>query len=373
MRNDYRHYFPRPISGNGTFLAENLRLTPFQKISYIKKMFHNGEVESKLAAVLSAEKPDIVYTIYLSSSFIPKILHIAKRKFNTPVVYRLSDFHMFCPSYLFFRNGNVCTDCLTDLGSAVKHKCVQNSTLASLLRSLQIKLVRYKGWYDSVDTFVCPSRVMANYLIGFGYSKEKVVHLPTFAKQLPPEGTKPQEPYILYFGKLTREKGVEVLMQAYNSLPSPACRLRLVGHCSDNYREYLLSLLDGAHLSMVSIEKPLGSRELWQVVSGSTFVVHPALWLENMPNTVLEAMSAGKPVIASDIGSLTEIVEEGVNGYLVEPGNVGSLASAMERLSDEGTIDRFSRAATRKFHEQYTEEVHLEKILSVFNTLIARK
>jgi len=84
------------------------------------------------------EAPDVVYSIYLSYGFLPKILQIAKQEFSLPVVYRLSDFHMFCPSYLFYRDGEVCTECNGSLFAAFKHKCVHHSGLMSLLRIAQI-------------------------------------------------------------------------------------------------------------------------------------------------------------------------------------------------------------------------------------------
>ena len=366
---DYRHYFPVPISGRGTFLHENLKLSPIQKFAYIRKMFVNREVEKKFTEVLLSEQPDIIYSIYLSSSLLPKILQIAKEKFGIPVVYRLSDFHMFCPSYLFYRDGEICNECIDDLTSAIRYKCVQNSSLVSLLRVLQITMIRKKRWYDSVDVFICPSRVMQSYLIDAGFAREKVSLLPTFTQDFQKEMISDVEPYILYFGKLTQEKGVEVLIKAYNAIENPKYPLKLIGYCSNKYRSHLLDILDNRHSALVTIGEPLQGEEMWKAIRDSVFVIQPAIWLENMPNSLLEALSAGKPVIASAIGSLTELVSDGENGYLVPPGNVEALSTALKTMSNRTDLDTMGGKSRLRYIENHTEKVHLGRLLGIFESV----
>jgi glycosyltransferase involved in cell wall biosynthesis len=298
---------------------------------------------------------------------LPKILDIAKKQFGIPVIYRLSDFHMFCPTYLFFRNGAVCQECRINIRAAVQHKCVQKSSAASLLRILQIKMIRQKRWYDSIDRFICPSQLMKSYLLDAGLSTDRVVWIPTFTEDLC--GSAKAEPYILYYGKLTREKGVEVLIEAYNTLPAPKLPLKLVGHCSKAYRTYLLALLDARHRDMVTISEPLQGEEMWQTLRDSAFVVQPAIWLENMPNTLIEALSAGKPVIASDIGSLTELVNDGENGYLVTPGDVKALSLALDKMSNESDILAMGKQARSRYESNHTANGHLHSLQAIFNDL----
>lgn len=368
----YRCFFPEPISGSGTFLLENLKLTLQQKLAYAGKMFRNKEVEQNFVELLRQERPDIVYSIYLSSSMLPKILHIAKKQFGIPVVYRLSDFHMFCPSYLFFRNGEVCQDCLNDTRAAIRHKCVQNSTAASLLRVLQIGMIRKRRWYESVDRFICPSRLMQTSLLDAGFSQEKVVWVPTFTGDLQGDSEE-TDPSILYFGKLTKEKGVEVLMKAYNTLEHPKYPLKLIGHCSNDYRAHLLTLIDARRRDMVTISEPLHGEAMWQALRDCAFVVQPAIWLENMPNTLIEALSVGKPVVASDIGSLTELVTDGENGYLVPPGDVKALSLALDKMSTESDLGTMGKHARRRYEENHAANVHLQKLCTIFLNLTSNR
>lgn len=367
-----RHYFPEPISGKGTFLLERLQLTKTQKLRYVTRMFYNPQVERKFRSLLHDEKPDLVYSIYLSSSMLPKILKIAKQEFSLPVVYRLSDFHMFCPSYLFYRDGHVCQECLSDLYAAVNYRCVQNSKVASLVRCLQMSMIRRSGWYDNVDAFICPSRVMQQQLIDSGIESERVAWLPTFADDLA-GASGSSAPAILYFGKICREKGVDVLIRAYNTLPSPQLPLRIVGYISSEYREMLESYLDATHLPLVTFESPLQGESMWQALRDSAFVAQPGVWLENMPNTLVEALSAGKPVIASDIGSLSELVTNGVNGYLVPPGDVAALAAAIERMLTLPDLAAMGHASRNKYLAEHTALSHLDKLLRKFSELVESK
>lgn len=366
----YRRYFPDPISGRGTFLLENLDLSLSRKLAYGVKMFVNREVERKFIRVMEREEPDIVCSIYLSSSFLPKILHIAKSRFGVPVVYRLSDYHMFCPSYLFYRDGRVCTECADRPRSAIRHRCVQGSSLASALRVLQMKHIRANGWYDSIDAFVCPSRLMQKQLVDGGFPKGKVLWVPTSAPDLQGPVKNGRATCILYFGKVTREKGVEVLIDAYNAVRLPRLPLKLVGYCSPEYRNVLASRLDDRHRASVTIAPPMDSEELWQTLRDSAFVVHPAIWLENMPNTLIEAFSAGKPVIASDIGSLPELVDNDRNGLLVPPGDVGKLAEAMERMSVETDLAAMGANAYRRYLDNHTEEMHAARFQAILRNLM---
>jgi len=366
--NDYIQYFPEPISGKGTFLLSKLSLSGKQKFRYMVKMFHNREVEKRFVELLRAEKPDIIYSIYLSSSMLPKILHIAKKEFNIPVVYRLSDFHMFCPSYLFYRRGAVCRECLDSLFSAVRHKCVKASALASVLRVLQISMIRKRRWYDSVDSFVCPSRIMVSCLQEVGIGQDRICRLPTFAVDHR-DARRDSAPYILYFGNLTPEKGVEVLIRAFNHVQDPRLPLVLVGYCDKPYLEYLSSLVDEGHKAMVIFKGPLHGDDVWEAIRNCAFVVQPAMCLENMPNALIEALSAGRPVLASAIGSLVELVDDGVNGLLVKPGDISALTRGLEKMLGDMDLDEMGRNARRRFIENHTAAAHLQKLTTLFESL----
>jgi glycosyltransferase involved in cell wall biosynthesis len=177
---------------------------------------------------------------------------------------------------------------------------------------------------------------------------------------------------MLYFGRLTKEKGIEVLFKAYNNLKYPKYRLRVVGHCTDSYRDYLLSLLDESHFEKVTISKPLQDNEMWEILRKSSFVIHPATWFENMPNSLVEALSAGKPLIASSIGSLPELILEGQNGYLVPPGDIELLTAAIYKMSEQADLTSMGNQSRLRYLKYHTPQTHVDKLQQLFKTLCSR-
>jgi glycosyltransferase involved in cell wall biosynthesis len=362
----YREYFPEPITGRAPYLSPHAHLGPGAKAVTAARMFWNPEAARKFRAILRATHPDLVYSIYLSSSFLPQLLRIAKSEFGLPVLYRLSDFHMLCGSYTFYRDGASCTDCLEHGLSLVKHRCMHGSLAGSLLRYLQMKYIRLMHWYGSVDCFLCPSEIMRSYLVKYArLPEQKVLTLPTFARDIGPGKADRARPYALFLGNITPEKGAEVLVRAYNALSDPGFGLRLAGTVQAPYRAFLESLLDEDHRRKVRTGEYLQGDDLWNLVRGALFVVHPALWMENMPNALLEGMSAGKPLLVSDIGSLQEMVTSGKNGILVSPGDVAGLSAGLSFMSLKADLDGMGKKSRQRFLQDFTEEIHVGKLLAL--------
>jgi glycosyltransferase involved in cell wall biosynthesis len=138
------------------------------------------------------------------------------------------------------------------------------------------------------------------------------------------------------------------------------------------YADRLLDRLDEAHRKQVDITGPLHGSTLWAALHGARFNVQPARWYENMPNTLLEALSLGQPVIASRIGSLTELVDDGVNGLLVDPGDSTGLARAMTRLALEPeTAAAMGRAARDRYLRDHTPARHRQHLTAILEEVMA--
>jgi glycosyltransferase involved in cell wall biosynthesis len=364
FESNYKKYFPTPISGSGTYLLENMHLNLLGKYRYATKLFYNKEVEHNFIDLLHSEKPDLIYSIYLSSSLLPKIFQIAKYQFGIPIIYRLSDFHMLCASYLFFRDGKVCTECIANPYNSIKHRCVKNSLLASCFRAFQMRMISKRNWYDSIDQFICPSKLMQSYLIESGFPEQKVKHVPTFADDLACKYISPRS-HILYFGRISKEKGVEILLDAYCSIENPKLPLLLVGYCTSAYHQFLLNIITPSHKHLVHISPQLNGDALWKAVRDAAFVVHPAICLENLPNTLIESLSIGKAIVASDIGSLRELVANGENGLLVPPADTKALADAMEAMYTSCHLEMMEKKSRELYESNHTQKLHMERLFDI--------
>jgi len=369
----HRSYFPAPPTGRGPAIFDQQRLGLLRRAKALAAMYYNGQVNRRFRQLLRNESPDLVYMIYLSSSFLPNLIGIAKREFGLPVVYRVSDFHMYCPTYLLSRAGGVCTECRQTLWSAVRYKCVKGSRLMSAARALQIKLFRGDGNYRAVDMFVCPTSFMRQYMIESGFDADRIVAIATFAEDLKrPSQVDAEcvEQPILYCGNITEEKGAEILVRAY-CMATTTLKLVLAGKYNAQYRCHLESLIPEGKKQFVLFTGFLEGESLRVVQESARFVVHPVVWYENSPNSVLEAMSMGKAVIASDIGSMPELIRNGANGRLVATGDVCALARAIEDFSTMD-LSQMGLKSREAYLDRHTRGIHYNRLMEVFESLVSK-
>ena len=107
-------------------------------------------------------------------------------------------------------------------------------------------------------------------------------------------------------------------------------------------------------------------KELKELISRSTCIVCPAIWYENMPNTVVEAYAYGKPVIASKVGSLAEIVEDGKTGYLFNMKDAEDLARKLyQYIENNNLCKQMGIAARQKCEKEYCTEAHMNRVIKL--------
>lgn len=368
----HRSYFPKPITGLGFSMYDQQKLSNWKKMVALWKMFHNTESDSLFRMVLKKEKPDLVYMIYLSSTLLPNLIQIAKQEFGIPVVYRLSDFHFFCPTYLFCRNGAICTDCVKSLNYCVRHRCVKNSLLGSIARVIQIKYFRCRNNYRFIERYICPSFFMSQFLKNHGFPSNKVIALRTFSRDLSlsvsrfPESS---EETILFLGNVTKEKGIEILLDSFTRIKTPL-HLHIVGKGSTNYIKFLQSRIPPKKKDYIHFRGFLCGNPLLTAMKDARYLVHPATWYENMPNSIIEMMSIGKPILTTNIGSLPELVEHEGNGLLVPAGDVNALSQAMIKMETTNMIKQYGDRSRMLYEKRHTEEIHLQSLLKIFDTIL---
>lgn len=183
--------------------------------------------------------------------------------------------------------------------------------------------------------------------------------------------TQAADPYGLYFGRITEEKGVETAILAYEGLPA-AYRLVVMG--DDTTAEALRLKRYLAERGMRNVTF-LGFREgaaLEAVVREARFVIIPSLWYDNLPNTALEAFQFGKPVLASRIGSLPELVTDGYNGYLFQPGDAADLREKILLLDAEERLGMLGRNAREQLALRFSPDAHYRALTALFQRAVDR-
>ncbi len=132
------------------------------------------------------------------------------------------------------------------------------------------------------------------------------------------------KPLILYAGALIKSKGPQILLEALRGLN---CRVEL--YSQGVLKEELQAYIQRYHLN-AEIFSPLPYQQVPEMYAGVDIVVFPSLWPEPFGRIPLEAIAAGKPIIASDIGAIPEIV--GKRGFLITPGDAAALRTALQDI-----------------------------------------
>ncbi|MBT7007611.1 glycosyltransferase family 4 protein [Candidatus Falkowbacteria bacterium] len=349
---------------------------PYVDFSNLKKtfsktarFFYYRKAARNLALLIKKEKPDIAHLHNVYHQLTYSVLKPLK-KYKIPTVLTLHDYHLISPNYNLFHKGKVCEVVKKhSYYKAIFHRCVDNSFLKSIAGAIS----SYWHWLyrveEKVDLFISPSNFLKNKYKEFGFKgKFEVVNNVVDLKDFEP--SYPAGDYITFVGRLSEEKGLINLLKVMVHLPE--INLKIAG---DGPQEKELKKFVIVHgLKNVEFLGYLEKAELQNVVKRSAFVVVPSIWYENYPMTAVEAMALGKPVVASDLGGLTEIVTDGQTGLLLFPGNQKVWQSAIKKLfSDKKLLEKMGKQARLFVQENNSSEQYYEKIIAVYQRLINKK
>lgn len=377
METEYAHYFiPSGASkGNGHSAGrfDLSKVTPKGALKGTIHMFHNKLAYRKMKELLQAEKPDVLYTL-IPGALSADIFRAAKEE-NVPVILRLSDFRLICGCFTLLRGENICEKCIHgDYRNMVKHRCVHSSRMLSQLRCWSLQYNRKRDTYRYVDAVVAPPKFTADKLIESGYfPKEKVYVNPTFLDCSETPVSDVSKDYVLCLGRFSPEKGFIYVVQALQYLKDLPVKVAVTGD-KDKCDARLKQVIEEYGLEeQVQFVGFLHGEALQKITAEAMCVVAPAIWYENLPNVVLEAYAYGKPVIASNLGSLAEIVEDGKTGLLFEPKNPEQIAACIRKLYEDKALCReLGRNAREKCEREFSPEAHWNRFMEIYES-ISRK
>lgn len=327
----YSKYFISPVKFDG-----------FNLINAIK-IFYNREAVKKLELLIKKEKPDIAHLHNIAHQLSPAIINVLK-KHGIPVVQTLHDYKLICPNYKLYSQDEVCYRCKGGkYYNCAYRKCLKNSQAKSFLVMLEAYLHNtILKTYAKVDLFIAPSRFMKNICASFGVPENKIKVLcnPIEIENL--EENRQRENYILYFGRISNEKGIGVLINAMQMLRKDI-KLKIIGDGPD-FEKYKLQTRKLKLKEKIEFLGPKYGNDLEKIIERAKAIIIPSVWPENMPYSLLESMAKGKVVIASRIGGLPELINDGINGFLFEAGNVRNLKIKIDEL-DGKDLDLIGRRA----------------------------
>lgn len=308
-------------------------------------LIYSPEAKRNFQALCEEFRPDVVHLNNVHRQITLSILDAPYlRESRVPVFYTAHDYVTVCPGYLMLDGGGrVCDACLEDgrYRHCIENRCVKGSRAKSALAAMEASFNRAHKSNLRIDRVIAPSRFMRSKLIEGGWPEGKVVFLQNFADDAildraanaGADATDRENPYLLFFGRLSAEKGVDTLLRAFDaSLPNLPQDMRLVvvgdGPDAADIKALASSLGCASRIEFAGYQT---GGALQAYVERASLAIASSRWRENMPYSIVEAFAAGTPVIGTDIGGIPELVDEGKTGFICEPGGVQSMADAISR------------------------------------------
>ncbi len=369
----YEEYFLPPPGAADVRYYKDIKPSFRSLLLHAERSVYSFAARRCLSRLLDhVQGADIGYLLNIYNYMSPSVVHTFRKR-KIPVVVNFGDYHTLCANYTFLRDGRPCTLCRRGAYyNGVVHKCVKKSLSASGLRVFSMYVQRWLRLYLGADAFVVPCEFMRDQLIAGGFAQERIHinHWPAIPT-MPLEAVRdtPKQDYILFFGRISREKGLDVLIDAYQRL-RPGLRLVLAGRSYDGCEEELRAMVLPEMQNRIEFRGFLQGEDLARCIAAARLSVVPSRWYDNAPLAVYESYLLGTPVLAADIGGIPEQVRPGVTGELFAPDDPDDLARALESmLADDGKLERMGREARNYALHDVSMDRHLDDLLRLFNSL----
>ncbi|MBN2308819.1 MAG: glycosyltransferase [Candidatus Hydrogenedentes bacterium] len=325
---------------------------------------YNRHAARVVAGAIAEFRPDVLHAQNLFYQLSPSVLRAAGAA-GVPVVQTLHDYQPVCANNTLHCRGRICEDCKPRrFLNILKNRCYNDSLAASWL-AFSAKVVHTAAhlYPAGIDAFIAPSRFLKEKIESFGLHMPPIQHVNNFLDTAGLDPDYAPGDYALFFGQLLKHKGIFTLLDAVAQAASGmAIAVAGTGPESDEVARRVERL----GLSGVRLVGYQSGKALYDLIRRARFVVVPSEWYENQPYAVLESFALGKPVLASAIGGIPELVDDEVGG-LFTPGDTAELAAKLAGLgSDTARLREMGMAARHRVAEAHSPEAHLERLLGVY-------
>lgn len=325
----------------------------------------------RVASAVRTIRPDVVH-VHNTFPLLSPAIYAPSRALGPAIVQTLHNFRLVCPNGVLFRDGHPCEDCVGKPVAlpGVVHACYRDSVLASGVVAGMLAVHRIRGtWRRDIDRFVALSSFARDRLIHGGIPPSRMSVLRNFVDEpSAPAGDAGED--LLFVGRLTEDKGVPILLEAWRSSRIPG-RLRIAG---DGPLGPLVRTAAAEPGSRIDALGRLSRDRTLEEMRRARAVIVPSQWYENCPMTVIEAFACGRPVIATRHGGLAEMVEDGSTGLLVDPGSAAGLAASLARaVAEPDLMVAMGQAARRRYEEAYSPEVAYRALIDVYREAIEHR
>jgi glycosyltransferase involved in cell wall biosynthesis len=320
----------------------------------------------EVTQLLTTYQPDLVHVQNFFPLVSPSVFYACAAN-GIPTVFTIRNYRLLCPIGLFFRDGEICEECLEhSLFKSIKYACYHNSRTQTTSVALALKSHRLlHTWKTKVDLFIALSEFTRQKFISIGIPESKIHIRPNFLEMDPGVGEVERE-YALFAGRLSPEKGVLELVRAWKNIPN----LPLVIVGDGPLRNKLENYINENNLLDIKLLGFLPLDQLLEVMKKALFLVVPSLLYETFGRIVIEAYATGTPVIASNIGVVASLVKEGITGVTYNPKEPMDLPKKISyALEDPDRLQVWSEEARSVFEKTYSSTNAYKNLIQIYNRL----
>ncbi len=325
----------------------------------------------EIRSLLAREAPDVAHFTNTFPLISPSAYY-ACRKERVPVVQSIHNYRLVCPAATLWRDGAICEECVDhSLLRSVRYACYRQSRPATAVLAAMLSFHRWRGTYaDLVDRYIALTEFARDKLVAGGIPKERIAVKSNFVE--PDPGPRDElGRYALYAGRLTHEKGTHVLLDAWKRLDSDV-PLRVAG--DGPLREQLERRVADERIANVTFLGALPPVKLMSELRSARVLVFPSHWYEGMPMAIVEAFACGVPTIASHLGGMREMIDEGRTGLLVVPADAGDLAAKVSWMFSHDTeVAELGRAARAEYEAHYRAGTNCARLIEIYRQAIEQR
>ncbi len=325
----------------------------------------NRRVAKTIAAEIVAFKPDVMH-VHNDFAYASPSIYYAAHRLDVPAVRTLHNFRGLCANGLLFRDGKVCEECITRPLSlpAIRHGCYRDSSAATFaVAARRITHTALGTWQRRVAVYIAPTQLVRDRHIAGGYPADRIVVKPHFVTGNPQPGPGGGG-YVLFIGRLSADKGLDRLLDAWRDLPGNT-RLKIIGTGDELQADVQAAAADPARrIDVLGRKTPAQVQDL---LAAAEAAVIPSPVYETFSRVVAEAFAAGTPVIAPDHGGPGELADHRHTGLLYDYQQPDALRDTLHKaLADSAALANMRPACRREFESRFTQDANYPQLMSIY-------
>lgn len=362
VRNEFESL--QRVLGTEYVFRYEVQTLPEKKWDIIRSMFYSFKQYNKIHDFIISNKIDIVH-IHNYFPLLSISVFKAAKKAGAKVIHTVHNYKLWCIAGTFYRDKvGICTLCTkpNNFLTGIKYKCYRNSYLQSA--AIKIAFWNYKrlGLLNDIDKMIVLSQFQLKLFTDLGIKKDKMILKSNMVQLKPTIIDIHSKKDYLFIGRLEKEKGIEFLIQSWIKLPATFI-LTVIGSGSLD----AVLKIKYAGYSNIKFLGEIDYKQVSSYIQKAKYTIQPSLWYETFGLTIIESMMLGTPVIGLEIGTRTELIESGKNGFLCSESNFVETIMQSNHFDDYENLCQNAIASSVKYRPEQIIQQQLAIYKEVLN------